>query len=164
MIGSLRRHETLAVDKKLVALGFAAKDRMILKNQTLQPGAAPLKLQRRRESTDAAADDHAVENLAGIDHFGRILGKHLIADLMAGADHFIGIAVRPRIIAHARVACPIIGSQHLAWTQRAEQRAARRQQHRIHEVAPVDRFLHPQRIAGFADIGHNASWLVTVLF
>jgi len=61
---------------------------------------------------------------------------------MTSADHFIGIAVRPRIITHASVTCPIIGSEDLAWTQRAKQRAARRQQHRIYEVAPVDRFLH----------------------
>src|SRR5262249_2855805 len=104
---------------------------MILKNQTLQPGAAPLKLQRRGESTDAPANDNAIENLARVRHFGRILEKHLIADLMTSADHFIGIAVRPRIIAHARVTCPIIGSEDLAWTQRAEQRATSRQQHRI---------------------------------
>src|SRR5262249_30778635 len=126
MIGSLRRHQTLAVDKKFVALGFAAKDGMILKNQTLQPGAAPLKLQRRGEPTYTPTNDNAVESLARVRHFGRILGKHLIADLMTSADHFIGIAVRPRIIAHARVTCPIIGSEDLAWTQRAEQRAARR--------------------------------------
>src|SRR5262249_49572374 len=147
VIGSLRRHQTLAADKKLVALGFAAKDRMILQNQTLQPGPAPLKLQRGRESPDAPANDNAVENLDCVGHFGGILGKDLIANRRASSDPFRGIAVGPCITTHARVTSPISGSEQPAWTQRAEQRTSRRHQYRIYEGPPVDRFLHPQRIA-----------------
>src|SRR5947208_1380250 len=124
MVRSLRRHQALTIDGKLVPFGLAAENRMIVEDQALQATVPALKLQGRSQSADAAADDDAVEKLARIGHSGRSFGEHLIADLMAGSHHFIAVAVRARIIAYTCIACPVIGGQQLAWTQRTEQSGA----------------------------------------
>src|SRR5260370_29265548 len=111
MIRPLRGHQPLAVHNKFVAFRFTAENGMVFENQTLQLGISLLKQKCGRQTTDATAHNHTVEDFTRIDHLRRSLDEHIVADLMAGIDDLVGVPVGMSIIAHTSIACPRVGCQ-----------------------------------------------------
>ena len=64
---ALMRDQRLSINQELVLLRLATKNRMVLKNQRLQPRAGlPLKKQCGRQPANSPANNNAVVGLASI--------------------------------------------------------------------------------------------------
>ncbi len=100
-------NDSFSIDLEFVLLGFATKNRMIFDNEDggVWPGD-PSEEQCRSDSTDPAADDHAVISLAGVDRFGRL---RVVAHFVPGGENFKRVAVRFGVLADATVPTPFIG-------------------------------------------------------
>ena len=88
------RSQPVTIHQKLVALGLAAKDGMIVEHQaSLALARLPLKNQSRSQPADAPADHDQIISFASLNHArGRAL-KQPVANLMPGLQNGAGIAV-----------------------------------------------------------------------
>ena len=145
---ALVSHQPVTVDLELVALGFAAEDRVIVQHQAGHAGTRPpVEDQRRGQTADAAADDDAVVRLAGLD-CGR--GKRVedaVPDLVRLRQHIERVAVRGGVVADSPRTVPVLRGRRLReQLQRIRRRKARagRQQRRIQEIPARDGLVQPE--------------------
>ena len=103
------RHQAVAVDEKLIALGFAAEDRMIVDDQTVLPFACQLlEDQRSGQTADAASDDYTVAGLSRVDNVRGESFEFAVPNAVPGLHHSHRVAVGCRVVANAPVASPLI--------------------------------------------------------
>ena len=104
-IGSLGRDQTAAVHEKLVLLGLASHDGMVLQQQAGLLRPAPLvELIGCGESGEASTNDCQIDTF--VNGLARGIGILAIAYAMRGVDHCFGVAVRHAVVAHAAVTGP----------------------------------------------------------
>src|SRR5271170_5555484 len=103
-------NQSVAIDQKLVALGLAPKNRMIVEHQASLAffSRLALKNKRRRQPADTSPNNHAIVNLAGVDRIRRSVLKQPIANLVSGLKHGPRISIRVRVVTHSAIAGPAI--------------------------------------------------------
>src|SRR6516225_2751801 len=101
--------QPVTVHKKLVALGLAAENRMIVEHEAgfSRPGLA-LKDQRRSQTADASANHQAVVSLFRVDHICGEPLKYAVANLVSSFEHGGCVAVGIRVVADTGVTGPVI--------------------------------------------------------
>ena len=103
------RHQAVAVDEKLIALGFTAEDRMIVHDQTVLPFARQLlEDQRSGQTADTATDDYTVAGLSRVDNVRGESFEFAVPNAVPGLHYGHGVAIGCRVVANARVATPVI--------------------------------------------------------
>ena len=81
------RHESVPVHQKFVALGFAAKNRVVVEYQASSVLARlALKNQGCSQPADTSAHDNAIVNFAGVDCVGGKAIERAITNLVAGFE------------------------------------------------------------------------------
>jgi len=86
--------ESLTVDFKFVAFGFAAKDGMVVENETRFAGTGSGEEERRGEAADAAADNDAIEEFGGVGDGELLAFEFVVANgVVAGGHDLVSVAV-----------------------------------------------------------------------
>jgi hypothetical protein len=97
-------HQTMAVDLKLVPLGFTAEDWMVVEDQAgLALAGLLLKNQRRGQAADTTSDHDAIVDFCCVDDVRGKSFENTIANLMPGFEDPSGVAVGGGVIADATV-------------------------------------------------------------
>src|SRR5277367_5376807 len=101
--------QPVTVYEKLVALGLAAEDGMIVDHKAglAVPGLA-LKNQRGGETANAASHDHAIVSFSGVNRGRGQALEQPIANLMPGLENRVGVAVGICVVADAAIAGPVV--------------------------------------------------------
>src|SRR5207249_5457589 len=103
------RDQTVAVHQKLVALGFATENGMVVEHQArLALARLPLENQRRCQTADASAYDHTIVNFTSVDNTRGKALESAITNLMSGFEHAARISVRVRVVANATITGKVI--------------------------------------------------------
>src|SRR5947207_3867730 len=98
-----------------------------------------LKEERGGESADAPADDHAIVDFARVDGVGRSRIVGSVAHLVAGEEHFHGVAVGDAVLTDAAVAGPfVVGGEQLERVQALEQGSTGGEESSTYEIAAGD--------------------------
>ena len=105
---ALRRIQVVAVDDEFVLLCLATEDRMVFEHEALGVRRMLLAVERRCQATEAAANNHQVEDLARIVSGKGRIGEDMVTDLMTGRHHLERVAVGLRIITDAAIAGPVV--------------------------------------------------------
>src|SRR3989441_4257522 len=144
--GTLVRGEPLSVDEELVALRFAAEDRVVVDDKAA-PAFVFLDEDRGGESADSAAHGDEVVHLAGVDGVGDTLFERAIAHPVSGAQYIPGVAVGVSVVANAAVAVEAVGGGD-RWRFTVEEQSGAGDEGAIEEVAAGDRL--PEGAGGCA--------------
>ena len=124
----LVRHQPVPVHVELVALGFAAEDRVVVEHQTRHPRTGTTaENQRGRQSADPATDDHAVVLFARVDGIRRQRLEGTVANRVRVGEHRQRVTVRSRVVADAAGTIP---QRVLSTTLREQGRRAQIRQQR----------------------------------
>src|SRR5881396_1571241 len=144
--GTLVRGEALSVDEELVALRFAAEDRVVVDDEATS-ALVFLEEDRGGESADSAADGDEVVPLAGVDGVGDTLFERAIAHPVSGAQYIPGVAVGVSVVADAAVAVEGIGGgggDRRRFT--VEEQPGAGEEGAVEEVAAGDRLVEAEAI------------------
>src|SRR5215472_11009068 len=101
--------QAVTVYEKLVALGLAAENRMIVEHEAAfsRPGLT-LENQGRSQTADTSAHDHAVIDFSRVDYTRGKGLKGAVANLVTGLEHCCRIAIGIRVFADTAVTGPVI--------------------------------------------------------
>jgi len=105
------RHQPVSVHQKLVALGFATENRVIVEHQaTLAETRALFKNQCPRQPTDTAAHHHTVVSLTRLDQVPSRVFEPAIANPVPRFQNCERITVGLGVVANATVTGPFIAA------------------------------------------------------
>src|SRR5579863_1836553 len=152
------RNQSVAVDEKFVPLGFATEYLMVVEHQgSLAFACFALKDQRRSKTADPAAYNRAIVYLSSVDKVCRRALEFAIANAMTGLEDCGRVSVGIRIVAHASIASPIIGtwttlcgvpSHQLYRRSRTQQRSSGGQKSRIQEISARNVLIQSESFVG----------------
>src|SRR5213596_3224037 len=142
--GTLVRGEALSVDEELVALRFAAEDRVVVDDEATS-ALVFMEEDRGGESADSAADGDEVVHLAGVAGVGDTLFERAIAHPVSDAQYIPGVAVGVPVVAYAAVAVEGIGGGH-RWRFTVEEQPGTGEESAIEEVTAGDRLADAEAI------------------
>ena len=107
IVRALRSRNVNTINFEIVALGLAAEDRVIVENQCPTGRVQTMKVVRRRQSREAAADNHEIKYLTRFRYADRRCIEAPCTDIVRGANQLRRVTVRLRIVTESAGAIPV---------------------------------------------------------